>query len=153
MMYRDGLRMNTRTLRNPALRARGFTLIELLVVVAIVAILASISMSAYRSQVTKATRAAAKSCLTQYAQFMERYYTTALTYVGAAPVLGCATDSNMGTRYAFAVDTLAAGTYRVTATPKTAWASRESRCTTLSLNQTGARGAGANTAEDIAYCW
>ncbi len=150
MMHREELPMNPCTLRHPAFRARGFTLIELLIVVAIIAILAAISTTAYRSQVAKATRASAKSCLTQYGQYMERWYTTRFTYVGASLPgdLPCATDSNMAARYAFAVDTLTATTYRVTATPTTAWASRESRCGTLTVNQAGVRGAG-----DIAYCW
>jgi type IV pilus assembly protein PilE len=146
--------MNTPT-RLAASRERGFTLVELLIVVAIIAILAAIATSAYRSQVTKATRASAKSCLTQYGQFMERWYTTRFTYVGASlpSTLACATDSNMAARYAFAVDNLAATTYRVTATPTTAWASRESRCGTLSVDQAGVRSAGTGSAGDIAFCW
>lgn len=149
--------MNTRT-RALALQARGFTLIELLVVVAIIAILAAIATTSYRAQVTKATRAAAKSCLSQYSQYMERWYTTRFTYVGASlPTdLACASDGNMPARYAFSVTALTATTYTVRATPTTAWSSRESRCTTLTLNQAGVRGAGTSTpssAADIAYCW
>ena len=153
-MYRGAQRMSTRTISQSGHRAGGFTLIELLVVVAIIAILAAITVTSYRAQVTKATRAAAKSCLTQYGQFMERWYTTRFTYVGAALTpLGCASESNMSARYTFAVDTLAATTFRVTATPTTAWASRDSRCSTLSVNQAGERVAGSGSAADIAYCW
>jgi type IV pilus assembly protein PilE len=133
-------------------------MIELLIVVVIVAILATMSTSAYRSQVTKATRAAAKSCLSQYAQFMERYNTTRFSYVGADavgvwPTLDCANEGNMSTRYAFSVDNLTATAYRLRAIPTTLWATRDSRCGTLSLTQTGARSAGSGSVADIAYCW
>ena len=63
--------------------SQGFTLIELMVVVAIVAILATIAVASYEYAVTKSRRSAAANCLQERAQFMERYYTTNLTYVGA----------------------------------------------------------------------
>lgn len=161
MMHRGEASMNTGKVRNPAHRSRGFTLIELLVVVAIIAILAAMATTAYRSQVTKATRAQAKACLTQYAQAMERMYTTRQTYDwtsytgGAEPVLACASESNMAARYTIRVliANVTASTYRATAVPTTAWSPRDTRCGTLTLNQTGARGAGSNTAADISYCW
>jgi type IV pilus assembly protein PilE len=151
--------MGRHTRNHPASRVRGFTLIELLVVVAIIAILAAITVSSYRSQVTKATRAAAKSCLSQYSQYMERFYTTRFTYVDADnvanwPVLACTIDGNMTGRYAFSVDTLTATTFRLRAVPTTAWAARDSRCGTLTVNQAGARtAAGSSAAADITYCW
>ncbi len=54
-------------------------------VMVIIAILTAIAVPAYQSHVTKTNRSAAKSCLSEYAQYMERFYTTKLTYVGAGP--------------------------------------------------------------------
>ena len=71
----------------------GFTLIELLIVIAIIGILAVIAVSTYQDQIVKSRRAAAAACLQEGAQFMERYYTTNLTYANAtAP----ACDADIG---------------------------------------------------------
>ena len=76
--------------RNPR-SARGFTLIELMVTVGIVAILATLAYASYDSFVVRSRRAAAAACLQERAQFMERFYTTNLSYfdaaANAAPVL------------------------------------------------------------------
>src|SRR3546814_12246274 len=75
----------------------GFTLIELIIVVTIVAILAPIAYPSYINSITRSKRAAATACLSSYATFMERFYTTKLRYdtdtAGddlALPSVGCA---------------------------------------------------------------
>jgi type IV pilus assembly protein PilE len=129
----------------------GVTLIELMVVMVIIAILTAIAVPAYQSHVTKTNRSAAKSCLSEYAQYMERYYTTNLKYAGAAPSPGCKSDSNLSTRYTFATSNLTQKTYTVTATPIGVQAERDTQCAVLGMNQDGtpsATGSGGR-----AFCW
>jgi type IV pilus assembly protein PilE len=124
----------------------GVTLIELMVVVIIVAILTAIAVPAYQSHVLKTNRRAAESCLSEAAQFMERFYTTRLTYVGAAPNPACASDSNLSTRYTFSTADLAQNTYTVKATP-TGPQARDTACGVLSIKQDGTR------LPTTANCW
>lgn len=145
--------MTTPNRPRPGRPEQGVTLVELLITVAIVSILAAIAYPSYLTHVAKTNRNAAKACMTQYTQFMERYYTTRMTYVDAAPNLACATESNLDTRYTFTIGDLTASTYTVLATPTANWASRDSRCGTLSLTQAGVRSAGTGSADDISYCW
>jgi type IV pilus assembly protein PilE len=136
-------------------KSAGVTLIELITVVAIVGILASIAIPSYPRYVTRTNRAAARACLSEFSQSMERYYTTNLTYVGAAPVLGCATESNLDQRYTFAVDdppTPTQRTYRVSATPIGAQLTADTLCGVLTLNQAGLRTEGG-TATSTNECW
>jgi type IV pilus assembly protein PilE len=64
-------------------KQRGFTLVELMVVVAIVAILASIAYPSYTNHVKKTRRGMATGCLQENAQYMERVYTSKLSYEDA----------------------------------------------------------------------
>jgi type IV pilus assembly protein PilE len=132
--------------------ARGFTLVELMVTVMIVGILASVAYPAYRSHIVKTHRNAAKACLSQYAQFMERFYTTNLTYVGADPsTLACTTDGNMSQRYTFSPGTPTASTYTVSATPVGSQLSSDTKCGTLSVTQSGSRSASGTGGASA--CW
>jgi type IV pilus assembly protein PilE len=121
-------------------RARGVTLIELLVVMVVVALLAAIAWPSYQNYVMRTHRAAARACLSEMAQFMERYYTTNMTYVGANPALGCETESNLDTKYTFDLNPAPTQrTYRIRAVPLDAQQDRDTQCGTLSLNQAGTR--------------
>ena len=60
---------------------QGFTLIELMIVVAIIAIIAAIAYPSYINSVVKTKRAAAEGCVSEYANYMERYYTTNLVTI------------------------------------------------------------------------
>lgn len=132
-------------------RRSGFTLTELMITVAIVAILAAIAYPSYLNHVTRTHRNAAKACLAEYAQFMERYYTTNLTYEDAGPVLGCSTEGDLGARYTFSVGSPIQNAYTVTATPKAVQLSLDTQCGTLSLDQAGVRG--VTGAGDVNQCW
>lgn len=131
--------------------ARGFSLIELMVAVTILAILAAVAFPSYRNHVVKTHRDTAKACLVEHAQFLERYYTTNLTYEGANPALGCQTESGMDDRYTFAADDLTATTYTLTATPIGAQATSDTKCGVLTLYEDGSREEGGSG--DLADCW
>jgi type IV pilus assembly protein PilE len=128
----------------------GVTLLELLVVVTIVGILAAIAFPSYQNYVLRTNRSAAKSCLSEYAQFMERYYTTNLTYVGAVPSPSCKTDSNLDLRYTFATSNLGQKTYSLSATPVGAQ-TKDTKCGTLGIDQDGARS--VSVSGGLSYCW
>ncbi|MHC2996510.1 type IV pilin protein [Tepidiphilus sp. HLB4] len=124
-----------RTLR----RSRGFTLIELMIVVAIVAILAGIAYPSYQRHVLQTRRTAAQGCLMELAQWMERYYTTKMTYKNAAlPALSCTTE--LSSFYTFALDGTPSDTsYKLKATAKGAQ-TRDTDCTPLTLDSAGTKG-------------
>ncbi|MBD8871986.1 type IV pilin protein [Rhodanobacter sp. DHB23] len=149
----------------------GFTLLELMIVLAIVALLAAIALPSYSRYVVRTNRAAATACLSEYANYMERYYTTNLRYdeapaasgtaaavanpvAGAAPtlVLDCATASQTGNNYRYSAPAVSATGYTLDAEPINAQQTRDTQCGTLTLDQTGARNVvgGTNTAEQ---CW
>ncbi|MHB8921012.1 MAG: type IV pilin protein [Halothiobacillus sp.] len=160
---------STQPCRNKALMrpTQGFTLIELMIVVAIIAIIAAIAYPAYINSVVKTKRAAAEGCVSEYANYMERFYTTNLNYkmesdgVTANPAVGnpvpaggsldCSSTANSGADYTFSVAAPTSTTYMVTATPKGVQATRDTQCGTLTLNQTGTRTeSGTGT---VADCW
>ena len=133
-------------------RNSGFTLIELMIVVAIVAILAAIAYPSYTNHITKTRRAAGAACAMEAAQFMERYYTTHLTYLNAAlPNTQCMNE--VGDHYTIQLSGAAtASAYTIQAVPKGSQASRDTKCKTLSINQAGTKGE-TGSAASAAECW
>lgn len=152
-------------------RSRGFTLIELMVVVAIIAILAAIAYPTYISYITKTRRTAAMGCLSEYANYMERYYTTNLRYdetpasgsTAAVPnpisttpatvTLDCATPQQTGAYYTYTVPTLTATTYTLWATPTGVQKTRDTQCGVLALDQAGVRYYQTSTPDTTGLCW
>jgi len=130
---------------------RGFTLIEVMIVVVIIGILAAIAYPSYQSQMQKTRRADAAAGLAELAQWMERRYTTRGSYLeaGAAPTLPFTeTPKDTGTKfYDLSFASVTATTFTLRAVPKGAQASDP--CGTLTLTQTGQKGA----AKTVAECW
>lgn len=128
----------------------GFSLIELMIVVAVIGILASIALPSYTQYVQRANRTDAKGILMETAQYMERYYTTNNTYVGAtvASVSAVAPKGSSGSSIRYNISFSAgptATTYTLRAAPTTAQSS--DTCGTLTLSSTGAQ------TPTTAGCW
>lgn len=134
----------------------GFTLVEMMVTIMILGILVSVALPAYQSQIASTRRATATVCLTEYAQFMERTYSTNMSYkpAGASvtlPTTNCSNDLNAF--YTFELGTpYTVSEFLLKATPKGSQAS--DTCGTLTVNQLGVRAAkGLSDAETIRSCW
>jgi len=149
------------------IRSRGFTLIELMIVVAIIAILAAIAYPTYVNYITKTRRAAATACLSEYANYMERYYTTNLRYdqdtSGTADdltkvILDCAALSQTGQYYSYAfaaAPALSSTGYKIIATPKSIQLTRDTTCGVLGIDQAGQRYYQSTLSDTagLAVCW
>jgi type IV pilus assembly protein PilE len=122
----------------------GFTLIELMVAVAVVGILTAIAVASYGFATTKTHRSAAKGCLVEGAQYMERYYALHFSYADAT-LPACSAD--VTDFYAVGFDgTPDADSYRIRAVPTAR--QDDSTCGTLSIDDTGVKGA-----DDVDACW
>ena len=146
--------------------AAGFSLIELMIVVGIIAVLAAIAYPSYMQHMIKANRAAAEGCLSEYSNYMERYYTTNLAYNQAAPAAGstaaavpfakptldCAAANQTGSNYDIEIPAPSATGYTATATPISKLQKRDTLCGTLTINQMGQRNINGGSGT-VAQCW
>ncbi len=136
------------------MKKNGFTLIELLIVVAIISILAAIAYPSYLDSVRKTKRATAQADLMKLASFMERFFTENNRYhkTNASPAVDVTlpftqnVDSSIQYTYSFSAAPTAT-TFVLQAIPTAGSAQANDPCGTLTLSNTGAKGA------DVAGCW
>lgn len=125
---------------------KGFTLIELMIVVAIVTILAAIGYPSYTSYVIKSNRSAAEGFMLTVSNKQEQYMLDARVYAndpGALTTLGLTTPAEVSRNYTITVAANNAATppsYTITAAPTGAQLANDTKCATLTLDQTGSKG-------------
>jgi type IV pilus assembly protein PilE len=136
-------------------KQRGFTLIELMIVVAILGVLASIALPAYQQNVRSGARSEAQSLLVQVAASQERFYSDNNSYSTNANPLASPAEATVTSErgfYQVAVAACGGGTiatcFVATATPQ--GNQTADSCTTLTITNTGLKGA---TGDSAANCW
>ena len=136
---------------------KGFTLIELLIVIAILGVLTSIALPAYQNSILRSNRAEAKSELLQVASDQERYFSNFNTYVDDAtplntPVVADRDRTTQNGLYAISVAACGGGaiTNCFVASATAQGDQAADACATLTVSNTGARGA---TGDTTAECW
>lgn len=103
--------------QHPSHRATGFTLIELMITVAIIGILASIALPSYRSYLVSTRRADVQREITEYAQALERYYSTNGKYNTSGTNCGVTAPSTND--FYTITGNCSANAFTITATPAT----------------------------------
>ena len=140
----------------------GITLLELMIVVTIVAIISSFAYPSYMRYVVNTKRSAATSALLRVADRQQQFFMDSKTYADDLTDLGFTTNPHVITDdgratvagdpdavYSIALSNVAATTYTITATPLHGQLARDTKCGSLTLNQTGQRA--ASTGDD--GCW
>jgi type IV pilus assembly protein PilE len=139
-------------------RAAGFTLVEVMVAMVIIAILAAIAIPSYFQSIARGHRSEARATLTQAAQWMERWRTSAtVTRIRrerdppVLPVSAAVAASGKRRSHNITVVTPTPAQYTLSATPVAPGPMANDACGVLTLDQTGLR---ANTGPtNINICW
>jgi len=117
-------------------------------VLVIVGVLSRIAYAAYTANIAKGRRNAAQGCLMEQAQFMERVYTTNMSYASASlPAASQQCQLDLASQYTFSIPSKTASQYTVKATAIGTQSTKDANCSWLTVDQSGARSA-TNTG-----CW
>ncbi len=144
------------------MKTKGFTLIELLMVMVIAGILIGIAYPSYREYINRARRADGQAALLDLASRMERYYSEENTYLNASIGTGGTTDvlsSSISAEgwYSIGIAQATASSFSLTAIPRNAQGTYDTRCQTLTLNSQGQKGIAAGPSGSpsgtAADCW
>lgn len=132
----------------------GFTLVELMIVVAIIGILSAIAYPSYTQYVVKSNRSAAEGFMLAIAGKQEQYMLDARAYATSITALSITTPSEVSKNYTVTVtanNTATPPTHTISAAPFGTQQAQDTKCATLTLDQTGAKGkSGTGT---LADCW
>lgn len=123
-------------------RSGGFTLIEIMITVLIIGVLGAIALTSYQRNVTETRRKAATACLIESSQRLERFYTTNMTYVGAA-LTGVQCINDLQAFYTFSIDSQDQRSFLLIAQAQGVQAARDTGCVELRVDQRGQRFVGA----------
>ncbi len=126
-------------------KQQGVTLMELLIVIVIIGILAAIAVPAYANHVKKTRRKMAAGCLQENAQYMERWFTSKMTYDGATAQM-CTVE--IQPYYTVSLSINAPRQFTASAVPQAAQA--DDKCGTLTLDNKGAR---TSSGAPVSACW
>ena len=131
---------------------KGFTLTELLISVLIVAVLGSLALPSYFQYVQESRRSEAQQNMLQVAAILERIYSRNGGYPDASSFSPTQTDSEYDFIYVNLEKPEGAGDFRslaflLSAKPKTGGPQITDKCSTLTLNHQGIKGAVDND------CW
>ena len=138
------------------------TLVELMIVMVIIGVLAAIAYPNYTQYITKTKRAVGKSMLMQLANRQEQYFQDNKTYTADLMDLGFAasriyvdrnadvTTDTAEAIYYIGADSASSTQFIITAVPQGAHATNDANCGSLTLDQTGTKGATGTNPEN---CW
>lgn len=139
-------------------RQCGFTLIELLIVVAIIGVLSAIAIPAYQNSVLRSGRAEAKAELLEVASDQERFFSSNNTYSTDATPLITTDGTTLTTQNAlFSIAVAACGggaisnCFIANATAQNEQLGDD--CDTLTITNTGLRGATGTGTASTEECW
>lgn len=134
-------------------KQKGVTLMELMIVVVIIGIIAAIAYPSYTQFIAKTKRAAGTSVLLQIADRQQQFFMDNKQFATKFTSLGYASDAMMvnedGTivtssdprrTYKIALSGASATAYTVEAIPQMVQASKDAKCGTMTLTNSGVKG-------------